>query len=104
MADPIRIIILHNDNPLAMLDGYDEGDTLTEVYRDETRYFSYREDAEVSLDYIYAENQWVSETHRPWYDDARSVSKGDVIVLHDKAYAVDSIGFTDVTASVGAVL
>lgn len=104
MADhSIRILILHNDNPLAMLDGYQEGDTLTPVY-EARRFLPWREYAEVSLDHIYAENQWVDENHRPWYDDARSLSKGDVIVLADKAYSVDSVGFSDVTASVGAVL
>lgn len=99
MAEPIQILILHNDNPLAMMDGYQEGDKLTLVYQ-VRRWLPHREYAESSLDHIYEENQWVDEIHRPWYDDARSVSKGDVIVLHDKAYAVDSIGFTEVKVSV----
>jgi hypothetical protein len=104
MADPILILILHNDNPLAMIDGYMYGDPLTMVYRD-TKCLPHREYAEVSLNYVYAENQWVDEAHRPWYDDARSLSKGDVIVLQDKAYTVASIGFDEVKISVeGLVL
>ena len=104
MADPIAVILLHNQNPMAMLDGYSHKDPLTVVYRD-AKHLPYRVDAEVSLDYIYAENQWVDNDHRPWYDDARSLSKGDVIVLHDKAYAIGTVGFQEVEISVkGLVL
>lgn len=92
--DKIQIRILHNQNECeSFMRGYEEGDPLVVVFEDDERFLPHREFAEVSLDYIYAENQWINETRRPWYDDARSLSKGDVIVLGDAAYAIESIGF-----------
>lgn len=92
-AEPIQIRILHNENTYAMMDGYTPGDPLVEVFSDDQRFLPFREDAIVSLEYVYEENQWIDEKRRPWYDGARSVSKGDVVVLGDKAYAVASVGF-----------
>lgn len=92
MPDPIQIRILLNQHMAAMIDGYMPGDPLTEVFSDE-RFLPYREDAVVSLEYIFEENQWIDANRRPWYDGARSLSKGDVVILHDKAWAVASMGF-----------
>lgn len=98
-ADPIQIRILHNENPNAMLDGYTEGDPLAEIYSVE-KFLPHREYATISLEYIFEQNQWIDENHRPWYSEARSLSKGDVIVLGEKAYAVATIGFDELHVNV----
>lgn len=96
MADLIFVRILLNCNESeSLFRGYEPGDALVEVYQG-THRLPYQFYADVSLEHIFASNQWVDESHRPWYDDARSLSKGDVVVLHDKAYAIDTVGFREI--------
>lgn len=93
MAKQIRVQILHNQNERdSFFYGYKEGDPLVRVY-DAEKALPYREHAVVSLEFIFEQNQWIGDAKRPWYDDARSLSVGDVIVLHDQAYACERIGF-----------
>lgn len=98
MAHSIVVRILLNENERESFGrGFEPGDPLVQVYEGESR-FPYEEAfVDFSLEYIFEENQWVSEARRPWYDSARSISVGDVIVLHDKAYAVArGVGFTEI--------
>lgn len=97
MANLIVVRILLNEYERgSFVRGYAPGDPLVQVYEGEHR-LPYHEFAEVSLEFIFEENQWVSEARRPWYDGARSISVGDVIVLHDRAYAVaKGVGFTEI--------
>lgn len=97
MAKSIVVRILHNqDERNSFVFGYRHGDPLVQVYEGEHR-FIYRDPkgAEFSLEHIFEQNQWVDDRH-PWYDEARSISVGDVIVLHDKAYACEQIGFREI--------
>lgn len=74
--------------------GYAEGDPLIRVYDGEPKNFiPYREDLIVGLDFVFEQNQHGSPGCFPWYTDARSLSKGDVITLDDKAYAISDVGF-----------
>jgi hypothetical protein len=96
----MRVQILHNQNERhSFIDGYTKDDPLVRVFDGEPPYFeviSYREDPEVGLNYIYEANQHLFDTH-PWNPDVRSLSKGDVIVLGEKAYAIESMGFKELT-------
>lgn len=93
--DLITVRILHNQNERqSFAIGYRHGDPLVEIYKGKHRLI-YREDVEISLEYIFEENQWIDNS-RPWYPEARSISVGDVIVLHHKAYACERVGFREI--------
>lgn len=96
MDQPIVVRILLNENEReSFIRGYSLGDPLVQVYEGEHRLPD--EFAEVSLEHIFEANQWLSETCRPWYEGARSISVGDVIILHNKAYAcAKGVGFTEI--------
>lgn len=99
MTEQIEVRILHNENERdSFFRGYSEGDPLNEVYSGMRR-LPHREEESIinSLEYIFMENQW-RDLHRPWYNDARSLSVGDVIVLGEKAYACDHVGFSEVNS------
>lgn len=55
------------------------------------------DDPEDVCEYVFMANQHVSASHQPWYKGARSLSKGDVIVIDDRAFAVESVGFKEVS-------
>lgn len=81
----MRIQIYLNQNTRdSFIKGYAEGDPLTLIC-----------DAEMkegwTLEKIYEANQHSDDTD-PWYR-GRSLSKGDVIVVDDEAYAVATVGF-----------
>lgn len=71
--------------------GYEYGDPMMRVY-DGPQFVPHREFLHEGLEYVYSCNQHVDANHRPWYE-GRSLSKGDVICLGDKAYSVETVGF-----------
>lgn len=92
----MRVQLLHNQNEReSFVRGYAEGDSLCRVFDGEPNFIPYREDLEVGLHFIYEANQYLNKTRRPWYKDARSLCVGDVIVLGEKAYSIDHVGFTE---------
>lgn len=92
--DSITVRIFHNrETPEAHARGYEYGDTLDQVYCGEKR-LPYREFAETSLEFIYEQNRWVDGSF-PWYEEARSIAVGDVIVLDNKVYSIEPIGFKE---------
>lgn len=92
----MRVQILHNQNEReSFLRGYRTGDPLIRVYDDEpSMLIPYREDLIVGLEFIYEMNQYAG-VRKPWYEDARSLAMGDVIVLGDRAFAIERIGFKE---------
>lgn len=97
--DSVTVRVLHNQNESQSFDvGYRHGDPLIEVYEGKHR-FPYKdpEALELSLEQIFEQNQWAEKgSVHPWYPDARSLSVGDVIVLHHKAYACERVGFREI--------
>jgi hypothetical protein len=97
MAEQITIRIFHNENERqSFVHGYSIGDPLKEVYCGEHRLL-YKEASGInlSLEYIFEENQWLDH-RRPWYDGARSLSVGDVIVIGRRAFSVCNVGFGEI--------
>lgn len=94
----MTVRILHNENERSsFVHGYKDGDPLKEVYRGEHR-LPYQEELGrvFALDHIFEQNQW-HDFGRPWYDDARSLSVGDVVMLNDRAFAAErGSGFREV--------
>lgn len=101
MVDSIQVQILLNHNDHGMIRGYRPGDELVKVYEGEHR-LPYREEAITSLEYIFEQNQWLDRS-QPWYQ-GRSLSMGDVVVLHETAYAVASIGFEKIDMPEAVIL
>lgn len=97
MAKSIVVRILHNqDERNSFAVGYRHGDPLIQVYEGEHRLL-YREEIEMSLELIFEQNhQWGGSNHQPWYKSARSLSVGDVIVIHNRAFACEEIGFREI--------
>lgn len=92
----MRVQILHNQNEReSFLRGYQQGDPLLRVYDGEPKGLRDQDNLEYNLEFIYRQNQHGVPGSYPWYQDARSLSVGDVIVIGTRAFAVANLGFTE---------
>ncbi|MFZ2174251.1 MAG: hypothetical protein WAW17_09480 [Rhodococcus sp. (in: high G+C Gram-positive bacteria)] len=99
-APSVRVRVLHNEARDAMLIGYTDGDPLREVIRFE---MDPRRDVEVNLEEVFeAFNEpgprlvEFDVVRRYRAERNRSLSKGDVVLYGEVAYAVAAAGFVRV--------
>ncbi len=87
-----HVQIFHNKNEReSFFRGFERTDPLELVYSNEDLPDT------ILAEEVYAANQHVDAHHRPWYDLKRSVSVGDVIVIDERAYAVERVGFKEIS-------
>lgn len=90
----MKYVYLQNQNPMAMLYGYENGDTLDVVYTGEVLANSYAS----ALDFLFMIH---NQDDRPRRKEIRSMSVGDVIgFLEDgqvkAVFAVAKVGFEEI--------